>query len=188
MRPPSSRTRDESIARILASVEDMHQVLEVKITREGPGLWTMDADEIDDGADLVAHYMALVRAEPEATYAGLGAQEAIRRDVESHTRRVRLGLCILGEAIRELATVVEGEPDGEKEESPAGEPLLTADDLGELLGVGRRSIYNMMSEAPIPGALKIGRRLRFDPVVVREWIATLPHSRGRHPFAKKPAR
>jgi hypothetical protein len=109
-RAPGVKTRDkgrrEALARVLASVDEVHEVLEVKITREGPGLWSMDADEIDDGADVVAHYMALVRAEPEPTYAGLGSQEAIRRDVESHTRRVRLGLVMLGEAIRELAAVV----------------------------------------------------------------------------------
>ncbi len=104
--------RRETLGRVLSTVEHLHEVLEVKITREGPGLWALDADEIDEGADLMASYMAMVRADPEPTYAGAGAHEATRRDVESHTRRVRLGLVMLGEAIRELAAVVSDEEGG----------------------------------------------------------------------------
>lgn len=103
---PTQAARAAVLGRVLASVEEVHEVLRVKITRDRPGFWSLSGDELSEDTDLFSHYMALVRAEPEATYAGMGAQEAIRRDVEEHTRRVQLGLLILGESIREMALLL----------------------------------------------------------------------------------
>jgi excisionase family DNA binding protein len=51
--------------------------------------------------------------------------------------------------------------------------LLTAEDVATLLGVGRRTVYNMASAGELPGILHVGRRLRFQPRVVRAWLRIL---------------
>lgn len=59
--------------------------------------------------------------------------------------------------------------------------LLTAEDLSVLIGVGRRAIYNMVAAGEIPGAMHIGRRLRFNPAVVRAWLRLLRRNGRRRP-------
>lgn len=63
------------------------------------------------------------------------------------------------------------------------EPLLTADDVARLLGISRAAVYNLCCIDAIPGALLIGRLRRFNPAIVRPWIASRT-LRGRHPFEK----
>ncbi|MFN8179086.1 MAG: helix-turn-helix domain-containing protein [bacterium] len=40
-------------------------------------------------------------------------------------------------------------------------PLLTPDDVAQLLQTSKRSVYSMAERAQLAGALRIGRRLRF---------------------------
>ena len=53
--------------------------------------------------------------------------------------------------------------------------LLTCNEVGEILGLGRTSIYVMVGNGLLPAPLKIGKRAsRWDPVELREWIKTRP--------------
>lgn len=40
--------------------------------------------------------------------------------------------------------------------------LLTADEVADALGVTRRAVYKMTERGQLPGARRIGRRLRFE--------------------------
>ncbi|MFN8177674.1 MAG: helix-turn-helix domain-containing protein [bacterium] len=40
-------------------------------------------------------------------------------------------------------------------------PLLTPQDVAQLLRTSKRSVYSMAERAQLAGALRIGRRLRF---------------------------
>lgn len=67
--------------------------------------------------------------------------------------------------------------------------LLTPENVAALIGVGRRTVYNMVCAGQIPGALHVGRRLRFAPAAIRAWLRKLRrdgrsrtgrgHGRGR---------
>jgi excisionase family DNA binding protein len=48
---------------------------------------------------------------------------------------------------------------------------MKAADVARLLGIVPRSVYFMVREGRIPGALHIGRRVRFEPAEVRRWLA-----------------
>jgi len=56
--------------------------------------------------------------------------------------------------------------------------LLKAAELAELLRVTRQSVYSMNNRGEIPGAIKIGRRLRFDRGTVLDWIRRASSSSG----------
>jgi excisionase family DNA binding protein len=60
-------------------------------------------------------------------------------------------------------------------------PLLTADDLAELLSVPRSSVYEYARRRhdPLPSLL-IGRHRRFDRAQVERWLA------GQSPTAEQP--
>ena len=47
---------------------------------------------------------------------------------------------------------------------------MTTGEMAELLAVSPRTVYNMVAEGQIPGAMKIGRRLRFRREDVRAWL------------------
>lgn len=49
--------------------------------------------------------------------------------------------------------------------------LLTVKDLAVLLATSSSSIYSRVGRGQIPGALRIGRSLRFDPRVIARWLA-----------------
>jgi excisionase family DNA binding protein len=51
--------------------------------------------------------------------------------------------------------------------------LLTPEIVASLLGVTRRTIYNMVSAGEIPGAVHLGRRLRFNSGAIRAWLRIL---------------
>ncbi len=48
--------------------------------------------------------------------------------------------------------------------------LLTADDLADLLATTRGAIYARHARGGIPGGIRLGRTLRFDPEVINTWI------------------
>jgi excisionase family DNA binding protein len=60
-----------------------------------------------------------------------------------------------------------------RQEKAPPEPLMKAADVARLLGIVPRSVYFMVREGRIPGALHIGRRVRFEPAEVRRWLASL---------------
>jgi excisionase family DNA binding protein len=46
--------------------------------------------------------------------------------------------------------------------------LLTPENIATLLGVGKRTVYNMVCAGQIPGVLHVGRRLRFAPGPIQD--------------------
>lgn len=56
-------------------------------------------------------------------------------------------------------------------------PLLTAEELGELLRLSRGAIYTMVARGELPGVVKLGRRLRFRRDAVLEWLGRAPSSK-----------
>jgi excisionase family DNA binding protein len=53
---------------------------------------------------------------------------------------------------------------------PADPDIATADDIAEMLGVGRRQVYEAAGRGEIPHR-RIGDRLVFSRSGVRDWIA-----------------
>lgn len=53
-------------------------------------------------------------------------------------------------------------------------PLLTVEELGELLRVSPKAVYAMVRRGQVKGAIKVGRRLRFDRDAVLEWLGRAP--------------
>lgn len=58
------------------------------------------------------------------------------------------------------------------------EPLLTLDGVAELLGVSRRTVERLVQHGELV-PFRIGTRLRFDPVEVREYLETTRNGRRR---------
>jgi predicted DNA-binding transcriptional regulator AlpA len=54
-------------------------------------------------------------------------------------------------------------------ESPV-EQLLTAKQLGEILGLGRSKVYQMMSAGMLPPSIVLTRARRWRSSVVQRWI------------------
>jgi excisionase family DNA binding protein len=54
--------------------------------------------------------------------------------------------------------------------SALGEPLLSADDLADALGMSRRWVYAQVEQNRLP-AYKLGRSLAFELSAVRRWLA-----------------
>ncbi|MBL9102344.1 MAG: helix-turn-helix domain-containing protein [Myxococcales bacterium] len=60
-------------------------------------------------------------------------------------------------------------------------PLLTVQDLAVLLATSNSGIYSRVARGQIPGALRLGRTLRFDPRVIAQWLSANSASAGGHP-------
>ncbi|WP_293270429.1 helix-turn-helix domain-containing protein [Nannocystis sp.] len=60
-------------------------------------------------------------------------------------------------------------------------PLLTVQELAVLLSTSSSGIYSRVARGQIPGALRIGRSLRFDPRVIAEWLSANKASAGGLP-------
>lgn len=52
---------------------------------------------------------------------------------------------------------------------PSGPPSLSAKDLAMMFTVRRETIYKHTKSGFIP-ASKVGRRWRYNPVIIRKWI------------------
>ena len=60
-------------------------------------------------------------------------------------------------------------------------PLLTVQDLASLLTTSSSGVYSRVARGQIPGALRIGRSLRFDPRVIAKWLSANKASAGGLP-------
>ncbi len=50
------------------------------------------------------------------------------------------------------------------------ERLLSADEVAEFLGVPVSTLYQWRHRGCGPDAYRVGRHLRYDPVIVRSWL------------------
>lgn len=57
-------------------------------------------------------------------------------------------------------------------------PMLTVHDLAVLLATSSSGVYSRVARGQIPGVLRIGRTLRFDPRVVAQWLSANKASAG----------
>lgn len=71
-------------------------------------------------------------------------------------------------AAREVGIRLQDEP---PEIVVSGERLWSVQELGTYLGVEVRTLYHWRQAGTGPVALKVGRALRYDPALVREWLA-----------------
>jgi excisionase family DNA binding protein len=55
-------------------------------------------------------------------------------------------------------------------------PLMTAEEVAELLRVTPEAIYAMKARGELPGVVKLGRRLRFRREELYEWVRRAPSS------------
>ena len=60
-------------------------------------------------------------------------------------------------------------------------PLLTVQDLALLLKTSSSGVYSRVARGQIPGALRIGRSIRFDPRVIAQWLSANKASAGGLP-------
>lgn len=60
-------------------------------------------------------------------------------------------------------------------------PLLTVQELAVLLTTSNSGIYSRVARGQIPGVLRIGRTLRFEPRVIARWLSANKASAGGLP-------
>lgn len=72
------------------------------------------------------------------------------------------------QAARHVAASIQEEP---LEIVVSGERLWSVQELGTYLGVEVRTLYHWRQAGTGPVAIKVGRALRYDPALVREWLA-----------------
>ena len=57
-------------------------------------------------------------------------------------------------------------------------PLMTVEELAVLLRTSKGAVYALHARGGIPGGLRLGRTLRFDPRVIAQWISANSASAG----------
>lgn len=68
------------------------------------------------------------------------------------------------------------------------EKLMKVEEVGQMLGLPRTTIYNLICERRIP-VIKISKKcVRFDPVVIRKWLADKSQDVNPKPKTPKPSR
>lgn len=60
-------------------------------------------------------------------------------------------------------------------------PVLTVQDLAVLLTTSSSGVYSRVARGQIPGTIRIGRTLRFDPRVIAQWLSANKASAGGLP-------
>ncbi len=55
--------------------------------------------------------------------------------------------------------------------SPLANPLLTAEEVASRLSITQKTVYTMIREKRIPGAVRFGRHVRVRGAALEEWIA-----------------
>ncbi len=78
------------------------------------------------------------------------------------------------------AIPADGGDDGVRSHNASDLPplLLTVQDLAVLLATSSSGVYSRVARGQIPGALRIGRSLRFDPRVIAQWLSANKASAG----------
>ncbi|WP_373372137.1 helix-turn-helix domain-containing protein [Nannocystis bainbridge] len=57
---------------------------------------------------------------------------------------------------------------------------MTVEELALLLNTSKGAVYARLSRAGIPGAVRLGRTLRFDPRIIAQWLSAKSASAGGH--------
>lgn len=60
-------------------------------------------------------------------------------------------------------------------------PLMTVEELAVLLRTSKSAVYSRFARGGIPGGLKLGRTLRFDPRIIAQWLSANSASAGGQP-------
>ncbi|MBL9106478.1 MAG: helix-turn-helix domain-containing protein [Myxococcales bacterium] len=59
--------------------------------------------------------------------------------------------------------------------------MLTVRELALLLATSSAGVYSRVARGQVPGVLRIGRSIRFDPRVIAQWLSANSASAGGHP-------
>ena len=65
-----------------------------------------------------------------------------------------------------------------REAVPLPPALMTVEELAALLRTSKGAVYARYARGGIPGAVRLGRTLRFDPEVIAQWLSTSRASAG----------
>jgi predicted DNA-binding transcriptional regulator AlpA len=57
-------------------------------------------------------------------------------------------------------------------------PLMTVEELALLLRTSKGAVYARYARGGIPGGLRLGRTLRFDPRIIAQWLSANSASAG----------
>lgn len=57
-------------------------------------------------------------------------------------------------------------------------PLMTVEELAVLLRMSKGAVYARFARGGIPGGLRLGRTLRFDPRIIAQWLSANSASAG----------
>lgn len=60
-------------------------------------------------------------------------------------------------------------------------PLMTVEELAVLLRTSKGAVYARYARGGIPGGLRLGRTLRFDPRIIAQWLSANSASAGGQP-------
>lgn len=59
--------------------------------------------------------------------------------------------------------------------------LMTPEELALLLHMSKGAVYAKVARGGIPGAVRLGRTLRFDPRIIAQWLSAKSASAGGQP-------
>ena len=68
-----------------------------------------------------------------------------------------------------------------REEVTLPPPLMTVEELAVLLHTSKGAVYARHARGGIPGGVRLGRTLRFDPRVIAQWLSANSASAGGQP-------
>lgn len=68
-----------------------------------------------------------------------------------------------------------------REEVTLPPPLMTVEELAVLLRTSKGAVYARHARGGIPGGVRLGRTLRFDPRVIAQWLSANSASAGGQP-------
>jgi len=71
--------------------------------------------------------------------------------------------------VQDTSTTDAAEPDS----APGfSSPALTVDELAALLKINRKTLYGLIQDGQLPGAVKLGRSIRIHGPTVLAWLST----------------
>jgi len=65
-------------------------------------------------------------------------------------------------------------------ETAVDKPIMTADELADLLRIKRKTVYALIAQGDIPGARRVGGSIRIHRQTVLDWLAQGDTRRRRH--------